>query len=202
MSIAPHGFVVSPFRVKGVVYLGTQSYFAKRPGGLGRVCEALADERLAAFISQRFLPGSLYEVMHVPALLEAEARAMQTTVEDYLVDRSRFQAGLDTSGVYRLLLRLTNPETVLERLPRLMTQVFNFGEGTTTITGKRERRLAIDGIPRALAPWLSVAIRVYVETTVMRSGASGSFVAPVNVLARAPRDGFEMCALETEISWK
>lgn len=201
MSVETYGFVDSPFRVKGVVYLGTQSYFAKRPGGLGRVCEQLTDERLVGFITQRFLPGSLYEVMHVPALLEAEARAMRTTVAEYLVDRSRFQAGLDTSGVYRLLLRLTNPETVLERLPKLMTQVFNFGEGTSVVTGKRERRLAIDGVPLGLAPWLSVAIRVYVETTVMRSGASASIVSPVRILSRPPCDGFEMCALESEISW-
>src|SRR6478736_448451 len=96
-----------PFHVKGVLYLGTQKYFQTEvPGGLERLAETLDDPSVKAFIQQKFLPSSLYDVLPVAPLIRAEAEVCHQTVPSYLRKRAAFQAREDISGVYRWLLKL------------------------------------------------------------------------------------------------
>jgi hypothetical protein len=162
----------SPFCVKGTIYIGTNKFFTKEvPGGLDALYAQIEDPKLLAFIQQKFLPSSWYDVLPVAPLIRAEARAMKLTVAHYLKQRTVFQAKEDIHGVYRFLLRLLSPEMVGKRLPRLLTQIFNHGTNDTRLVEPGWIQSVLDGYPRILWEWYSTAFQVYAETALVIAGA-------------------------------
>ena len=82
-----------PFHVKGVIYLGTQKYFLEQvPDGMARLTETIEAPELRAFIQQKFLPSSWYDVLPVAPLIRAEAEVSQLSVREYMQRRAAFQA--------------------------------------------------------------------------------------------------------------
>src|SRR5262245_44736445 len=198
----PDGWIDSPFRTKGVLYLGTRTYFeAQHERGIEAVIEHLPEGRLRAFLRQKFLVGGQYEVMIVPTLIEAEARAMRKSLDDYLLQRTVWQAQQDIHGVYRLLLKLTSPETVVTRMPKLVTQMFNFGVPRSTILGPTGADLEAQNIPAALVPWLTIAFKVYVETAVVMAGAKTCTMTTSKTLVEPSREGFPMRTFRARVDW-
>lgn len=202
-DLAPtDGWIDSPFRAKGVLYLGTRTFFeAHHERGIEAVAEQLPEGRLRAFLRQSFLAGGQYEVLVVPALIAAEARAMQRPVDQYLLERTRWQAEKDIHGVYRLLLKLTSPETVVMRMPKLVTQMFNFGITRSTLTGPTSADMEAQGIPAALVPWLTIAFEVYIETAVRLAGARACTLATTKPLVEPSREGFPMRTIRVRLEW-
>jgi hypothetical protein len=199
---ADDSWIDSPFRTKGVLYLGTRTYFETQTSrGIEAVAEQLPPGRLQDFIRQQFLAGSQYEVMVVPALIEAEARAMGQPLERYLLHRTRWQADRDIHGVYKLMLKLASPEMVITRLPKVLTQMFNFGAPTVAITERKRAETTIAGIPAALVPWLEVGFRVYCETAVQLAGGRATHWIPIAPSVESPKDGFPMRTLRAAMTW-
>lgn len=201
-SSAPDAWLDSPFRAKGVLYLGTQAFFAAQsPRGVAAVADELPEGRLRSFITQRFLPGGQYEVMVVPALIAAEARALRMTHDRYLLHRTRWQVKEDIGGVYRWLLKLTSPETVIARLPKMITQMFNFGEAFVENRAGQSADFGVNHVPEPLVPWLTVAFKVYVEAAVTMSGAKRCTFVPTASQRLAPQGGFAMVTLRAHVDW-
>ncbi|MEO8798927.1 MAG: hypothetical protein ABI551_13650 [Polyangiaceae bacterium] len=165
----------SPFRVKGVLYLGTLGFFEQTVrGGSQALFDEIQSPELLAFIQQKFLPSSWYDVMPALPLIEAEARAMRLGVKPYLLHRTRWQAQHDLSGVYRFVLRIASPEMVLNRLPRIATQMFDFPAPQATAWIERKQGVVlIANIPVPLADWLETSFKVYIETALGLAGANG-----------------------------
>jgi hypothetical protein len=197
------GWIDSPFRTKGVLYLGTQLYFAaESPRGIEAVAAHLRPGRLQDFVRQKFLPGGQYEVLVVPALISAEARAMGQTLDRYLLHRTRFQADRDIHGVYKLLLKLTSPETVIVRLPKVITQMFNFATPTVSMTAPHRAELSVTGVPATLVPWLQVGFKVYCERAVELAGGGTPSLRFDTPAVEPEKDGFPMRTLRGAITWK
>ncbi len=185
-----------------MLYLGTQTFFAENvTGGLRTVQAELPEGRLRDFIGQRFLPGSLYEVMVVPTLIEAEARALGQPLDRYLTFRTRWQAKRDIGGVYRLLLKLTSPELVAARLPKVVVQMFNFATTTHRDLGDKHVQLEVRGVPQALAAWLEVGFKVYVETALTLAGARHPELSLMRQEASGSREGFPLVTLQGDVRW-
>jgi hypothetical protein len=204
-SIVPVGaqfaFGQSPFRAKGVLYLGTQSFFTEHVhGGLEALSSEIEDEALRAFITQKFLPASLYDVMPVPALVAYEAHALRMGHDDCLLHRTRHQAKKDLGGVYAWLLRLASPRLVASRLPRIMLQMFDFAEAEIALETDEEVVAKLSGIPAPLAPWLTVGTTVYAETALKLAGASPTIEEP-SVRPNGARAGLPLVDLEIPIRW-
>ena len=198
---AEFAFGQSPFHAKGVLYLGTQSFFAENVrGGLETLAGEIEDEALRGFITQKFLPASLYDVMPVPALIAYEARALRMGLDDYLLHRTRHQAKKDLGGVYAWLLRLASPRLVATRLPRIMLQMFDFAQAEVVLDTDEEIVAKLSGIPAPLAPWLSVGTHVYAETALKLAGASPSIDEP-SVRPNGARGGLPLVDLEIPIRW-
>lgn len=194
-------FARSPFHAKGVLYLGTQSFFAENVrGGVDALAQEIEDEALRAFITQKFLPSSLYDVMPVPALIAYEARTLRMNVDDYLLHRTRHQAKKDLGGVYSWLLRLATPHIVAAQLPRIMLQMFDFAQAEVINDSKDETVARIMGIPAPLAPWLSVGLAVYAETALKLAGATPTIDEPT-VRSHGARAGLPLVDLEVPIRW-
>lgn len=198
---AEFSFGQSPFHAKGVLYLGTQSFFSEHVrGGVDALAQEIEDEALRAFITQKFLPSSLYEVMHVPALIAYEARALRMGLDDYLLHRTRHQAKKDLGGVYGWLLRLASPQLVASRLPRIMLQMFDFAHAEVVSDSSDETIARFTGIPAPLAPWLSVCLAVYAETAIKLAGGSPT-IEEASVRSTGARAGLALVDLEVPIRW-
>jgi hypothetical protein len=199
---AEFSFGDSPFHVKGVLYQGTQTYFTKQvPGGLPALLDAIDQPPLREFIAQKFLASSRYDVMPVHALIEYESRAVGQDVATYLRARSSWQAAQDIHGVYRVMLRLASPERVMQRLPRLLIQMFDFMSADLEETGAGERLVSFAGVPRPLETWVRVAFGVYTETAITLAGAKGASVSFLDSSPDGVRAGVPLLRLRLRVAW-
>jgi len=161
-----------PFHVKGVLYLGTQKYFQSEvPDGIARLVATLDEPSVREFIQSKFLPSGWYDVLPVAPLIRAEAEVCHQTVPSYLRKRAAFQAREDLEGVYRWLLKLASPESVALKLPRLLTQIFDFGDSYTERLEEHVVHIELREFPAALTEWYSTAFEVYAETALGLAGA-------------------------------
>lgn len=194
-------FGESPFHAKGVLYLGTQSFFeANMIGGLAAFAREIADPELRAFITQKFLASSWYDVMPVPALIAAEARALRMPLEAYLLHRTRWQAKKDLGGVYAWVLRLASAEAVVEKLPRVFAQMFDFATIEVSTVEGRHAKFEMTGIPEPLFNWLDTVLGVYADTALKLAGARKveSAVAADPLTERA---GVPIIRVRLEVAW-
>lgn len=198
---ATFAFGASPFHAKGVLYLGTQSFFeANLRGGLAAFAADIDRPELRAFITQKFLAASWYDVMPVPALIAYEARALRMELEQYLLHRTRWQAKKDLGGVYGWVLKLASPEMVMSRLPRIFLQMFDFGTLDATPVKDHHARMALGAIPEPLERWLTTAFGVYCDTALKLAGAVRS-ESRVTTSPDGARAGVPLVKLTCDVSW-
>jgi hypothetical protein len=163
--------------------LGTQNYFAAHvDGGMGALLASIDQPALRAFIEQPFLASAWYDVLPVAPLVVAEARATRQSTEAYLRERTRFQAKQDLGGVYKFILWLASPEAVAQRLPRMLTKLFDFGEMSVAVVEPRHVRATVTGYPALLSDWYVNTFDVYAEAALKAAGAG-----LVGVTASSPR---------------
>ncbi len=169
---AEFAFGESPFRAKGSLYLGTQKFFKKKvPGGLEALVEAIGPGPLADFIGQLFMPAFWYDALLAPKLIAHEAKVMNLSLEDYLVERTTWQVEQDSGGIYKFLLKLTSPRFVADRLPIMMSQMFDFCDLDVERIAEAERVAHFRGIPVPLESWLRVSLKLYTEIILKLAGA-------------------------------
>ncbi|MEI8256152.1 MAG: hypothetical protein WCJ30_10825 [Deltaproteobacteria bacterium] len=162
----------SPFHVKGLVYIRTRGYFdAYVPGGFRALIESMPDPALRAFISQQFLAMRWYDALPVEPLVRAEAARTHQTVSAYLKKRAGWQAEEDIKSVYSLLLRIASPERVANHLPRLMSQIVDFGVLTVEPGPTGGVVMRMRGMPALLVPWYQGGFAAYAERALLLAGA-------------------------------
>jgi hypothetical protein len=191
----------TPFRVKGVVFTATRPYFDKHvDGGYDALLDSLPPS-LRDFMSQPFVSGAQYEVMHIPDLVNYEARAARSDPDVYLRARSRWQAERDLGGVYKLIARAAPAGIVVRRSMVLLPQIFNFGKAQMRSESANHAHVEISGIPLPLVPWLERVIVVYVSTVIEYA----RIVDPqINILPRSPgpdAHGYPTLCLNFEARW-
>jgi hypothetical protein len=192
-----------PFHVKGVLYLGTQKYFTNDiPDGMAKLAETLDDPHVRDFITQKFLPSSWYDVLPVAPLIRAEAEVCGQTVSAYLRKRAAFQAREDIGGVYRWLLKLASPELVALKLPRLLTQIFDFGDSYTERIEDQQIRIEIREFPAALSEWYATAFDVYAETALALAGAKNVSIALKPAATGRHTSGAALVTLRGDVRWE
>lgn len=194
----------SAFRARGLLYVGTQTFFQERSSrGLSALTDELADPALRAFITQKFVPMAWYDVMPVPALIAAEARAVGMPLDAYLLHRTRWQAKRDLGGVFAYLLRVASPRMIAAQLPKIMMQMFDFGS-TVEVTRdeEREREVRVTGVPLVLHAWLGTSLAVYAETAMRLAGATASTCTTAPGAASRERAGVAVGDLVVRLAWE
>ncbi len=180
----------SPFRGKGLIYLGSQRYAEDHlPRGWGAVLDQLRGEpALVEFLSQRFLAASWYDALPMAALTRAGARAAGLSFNAFSKRRAEWQAEHDARGTYQTLLRLTSPEVVVERVVRVTGQYFDFGSARFERLGERHFRVVRDGVPRPLYAWYAAMSEPYCLRLLRLAGARDPVFRPA---PPAPPDGLD-----------
>ncbi len=200
--VSPFPIGESPFRIKGVLYQGTRSFFStKVKGGMDALFAQLADDQLRAFIGQQFLASSYYDVLPVYPLIYAEARACNMPLQVYLRQRSEFQAEQDMGGVYKVLLKLASPDAVVARLPRLATQLLNFAKCDLVETATSSRTLVLSGMPAVLVGWYMNGLAVYAQHALKLSGARNCQVSMLPAEPEPPVHGVDVVRVRFQVQW-
>jgi hypothetical protein len=157
----------SPFRVKGVLYLGAFEYLDRHlPGGHAAVLRGVDDEAVARFFAQPFIASGWYDALPGVPLQHVAARTAGAPLVDFVKRLARWQAERDTRGVYRFLLGLASAEMIVDRVPLLASRYFDFVKVEQERLGPREYAAVVTGVPAQLAtlytcitePFLSVAM--------------------------------------------
>jgi hypothetical protein len=190
-----------PYRVKGNIYMGTQAFFEhKVPGGLELLHGAIRDPELLAFIKQKFLAVSWYDVLPSVPLIRAESRALGLTVRRYLTLRSAYQAERDLTGVYRFLLKVAGTENVAVRLPRLFVQIFDFGSSDAKVIARGHVRGFVRDFPTSLSEWFSISIETYAMTALRLTGANEGSVTSKRI-DPTTEGSVPLSSLQLDLRW-
>lgn len=199
---ARFAFGKSPFHVKGVLFQGTQAFFEQNvQGGVATLASEITQPELREFIQGNFLTAGWYDVMPVPALIAYEARALRMGLAEYLLHRTRYQAKRDLGGVYGWVLRIATPSMVVTRLPRVMSQMFDFATTEVVRETDHEVEMRFAGIPAVLEQWLHTAIVVYAETALKLAGARSVETSPPRVESAKDVDGVRVVTLSCRVTW-
>jgi hypothetical protein len=150
---APFAPGEAPFHIKGVAYTRSLAYIDGRVlGGRAAVLGALVagDAALRRFFEQPFLASAWYDVFPLVALFGAAARRVSVPSVTFLREVSRHQASEDIHGIYRFMLKLVSPERIIERLPRVAAQYFDFVTAEVRKLGARSYESIGHGVPAPL----------------------------------------------------
>jgi hypothetical protein len=192
----------SPFRVKGHVYSKMIEDFEETvEGGIVALAARTGEPGLEDFVRQRFMAGAWYDALPMMPLSLAHARAVGAPLQVHLRDRGRWVAERDIPTIYRVLLRLTSPETVVSRLARAATQYFDFGacDVRTTRPGHAEASLA--GVPRSLVPLVAATTEGFVCAALEMAGGKDVNARCVDTPRDGAREGIPTMVVRLEIAW-
>jgi hypothetical protein len=193
----------SPFRAKGVVYNNFCAFVDMRlVGGMKDFLRRVRDPALRDFHAQRFLAASWYDALPVLSALHELGRELQVPPLSLMSDLSRFNFNAAVNGVYRLLLRLTSPETLLERSTQIGRQYFDFVKTDFARLGPRHYRLRHAGIPDTVAPMYMTMVEAFVDIGLAHAGAKEVRQRWENPEPMGMMHGLPVVRLQREITWR
>jgi hypothetical protein len=159
-----------PFHIKGGGFLGHLAWVdASYPGGRETFLAALSPD-MREYFETMFLASGWYDLLALASAGHVCARTLGMGYREFIAMRSRHQAQLDISGMYRFLLKLASPRMVAARIPKVMAQYLDFG--TSRIVREDETSVAFDlvGIPVILTDWLLGAYEGFFDVIVTSAG--------------------------------
>lgn len=191
------------FRVKGHIYQKMKANLdATVDGGVERLLERVELPEIKEFLRQRFLGGAWYDAMPMGPLAHAHARLIGIPLHPHCRERGRIVALHDVPGIYKALLSLFSPETLISRLPRVATFYFSFGNATAEPLARGRARTSLGGLPYSLAPMLAGVVEGFIAVALEQSGAKGVQVRTLDVVYDgAVVDGIPTAVVRHESSW-
>lgn len=191
----------SPFHVVGSVYRGLFDFIEHNvQGGQARVLAELREPALLRYVEQRFAFSSWYDILPIPYLGAAIARARGVSFEQQIADSNRWSEAR-TGSLYRALIALMSTERVATTLPKAVAIVHDFGKVTCRAIGPCQVTGTRLGIPRPLVRWMAISHSIYLEQALRRAGANS-----VRVEFRPPEQdgetaGVELYRIPFQLSW-
>jgi hypothetical protein len=193
-----------PFRIKGDTYNGHLEYVTKHvPGGVEAMLAGFKDPRLVTFFQQRFLASSRYDIIPLVSAGYVCGRLTGKTFAEFVRMRSQYQANRDLNGLYRMLLKLSSPASMLKRLPALLAQYLDFvGPTVETPVATSCSRLRGGPMPLMLVPWFRVVNEVYLHVNLSAAGAKAVTVRPLFDEPAGELHGCPAVFMNYEVEWQ
>jgi len=200
----PAAIGATSFRVKGHVYQKMKDNVANElDGGVERLLERIDHPEVCDFFRQRFLGGSWYDALPMGPLSHAHARLSGTPLHPFSRERGRIIAEHDVPGIYKALLRLFSPSTLISRLPRVATFYFSFGKASAEQLEPCRARTTLASLPYSLAPMLAGVVEGFIAVALEQSGAKGVQVRTLDVCFDGNVvDGVPTAWVRHESSWQ
>jgi hypothetical protein len=184
------------------VYQGLFASFDRRvPGGSRAVLERIEDRDVLEFFDQPFLAGSTYDVLPLLEASQVSARVAGVPWREFVRGGAKLQAERDLNGVYRVLLRLASAKMVVERLPRVLIQYFNFGRVRGSFSAETRYDATVHAIPKPVAPWLSAGAEGFIPHVMSAAGAKDVTVIVHPFATDGEAHGMELLAARFSVTW-
>jgi hypothetical protein len=193
----------SPFHCKGVNYRNLIAYLdANLKDGHAPFIAGLRDPELRTYLSQPFLAGSWYDALPMVPLAPEVARALHVSTLQYGRELARFGVQRDAKGVYKLLLKLSSPESLLERSTHTARQYFDFVTSEFEKLGPREYRLRHRGVPALAAPFYMSITEGFVDMGLGMAGARDVRQRWERPAPIGTAHGVPIVQLQRDIAWR
>jgi hypothetical protein len=177
----PVGIDATSFRVKGHIYQKMKDD-VEASLGVERLLERVDAPEVRDFFRQRFLGGAWYDAIPMGPLAHAHARLMGKPLHPFCRERGRIIATQDVPGIYKAILRIFSPTTLISRLPRVATLYFSFGKTSAEQLAPNRARTSLGGLPYSLAPMLAGVVEGFISVALEQSGAKGVQVRTLDVV--------------------
>lgn len=190
----------SPFHIKGGGYLGHLAWVdANYPGGRKAFLDALSLP-MREYFETVFLASAWYDILAIASAGHVCARTLGMPFKSFIAMRSRHQAQVDTSGMYRLLFKIASPRFVAARIPKVMSQYFDFG--TPRITRDEDTGISFEvpGIPVILSTWFAGVWEGYFDIIVPAAGGPKPTVR-AETSAHPSVHGFPAVTMRIDVRW-
>lgn len=191
----------SPFHVKGHVYQKMFEDF-EHSVGVRALLDRVGDPAISNFASQPLLASSWYDALPLMPLSLAHARMLGLPFHQHLRDRGRWVAERDIPGIYRTLLALATPELVASRLPRASMTYFDFGNADACMLRPGLVRVAQEGVPQTLVPWIAASTEGFVSAAMEMAGGRRVVVKCVGSDRDGDKQGIPTARVELEVTWE
>lgn len=199
LSMAPG---TSPFRVKGHVYRGILDHLEGMvPGGAYAVRGELRDSETRAFFEQSFLASDWYDILPAQPLIVASARLAGVPFLQLTRQVARAQAYRDIHGIYRFVLKLASPETVISRMSRATAQYFDFGATELKALTTGHACLERTGVPSPMVGFYCGMTEGFVAVAMELTGARDVRVRPSRPVHDGQRAGVETMTIPFDVRW-
>lgn len=191
----------SPYKIKGNAYRRAIERFQRDLGGLEKVLELANNATLTGFYAQPFMASSWYDVFPLPLIHQAGALLMNQPYDEYIEERSRETFEKDVRGIYRMVLKVMSPQTVVSRLARIQSQYFSFAETTCKEAGKNAAQLKSVGFPAMIARFYVPVLRAYTSGAVQSSGGQDVRVQATTGTESPGPHGVPLTDVTLDVSW-
>jgi hypothetical protein len=153
----------SPFQCKGILYVDSIAYYDEHvPGGWAGLTDRIRDPRLKAYLSQRFLAGTWYDVFPTVAAHRITAISAGTPYLDFLRTMAAWTTDRQYRGVYRVFLKDGRPDAVARRLPIIAAKYYNCLRVEVRELAPNAYETLTSGLPVVVAPSYQVTSEVAV----------------------------------------
>jgi hypothetical protein len=119
---------------------------------------------------QIILPMAWYPVDVLEAALEQVSGQLRVSVEDITTEVARANAEADLTSIYRVFLRVAQPQRVLSMTPRLWTTYVKFGSALAVENEKGHYIGQGDGFDERILGWACGCWRGFIPATITVAG--------------------------------
>lgn len=190
----------SPFHIKGGGFLGHLAWVdSSYPGGRSAFLSALSPQ-MRSYFETMFLAQSWYDLLALASAGHVCSKALGMRFRAFIAMRSRHQAQLDLTGMYRMLLKLASPRMVASRIPKVMAQYLDFG--TARIVREEPTAVIFDiaGVPVILVDWMSGVYEGFIDVIITSAGGTTP-VFRSETSVHPSVHGFPAVTLRVDVRW-
>jgi hypothetical protein len=197
---APFPPGLSPFQVKGTLWMGFRAYVDEHVvGGSTRLGEHLSPA-CREFFAQLFVAPGWYDLFPMLEISRAMALQRGLTAFEQARQTGTWHGEQDLKGIYKTLLKQATPQAICRRYPSLYSQLYNFGKVEVTIDDGGVKS-CVAGMPEALADWWMPATEGYLAPILAAAGARQAKTIWRAMIPDGESHGLRLVRVPSETTW-
>jgi hypothetical protein len=143
------------------------------------------------------LPVAWYEVEVVNEVMQDASRRSGISVEEISTEVCQLNAERDLTSIYRIFLRVAQPQRVLEHTPKFWRTYVSFGEAKTIVNETGHYIGQGDGYPPELLSWACGCWLGFIPTTIALAGGK----SPRSKIAKKWREADGTYSVQLEVHY-
>lgn len=190
----------APFMARGILYSAVLTYLRdKHPGGIEPVKNLLGAH--ADQTGRLYLAASEYPIGGLVRISTAAAEASRRELFPFIRERAAATAEADLRGIYKLLLKITSPESTAGHLWKAFNRYFTPCTADTRDLGRGRLAASLHGIPSCIDGWYVASTEGFVSRAIELAGAKNIATTWSAPQPDAPRQGIPTSRIDFDVRW-